>query len=123
MPEAMRIPDYAIFRCGQLLTVEDYERLGGEKLELWSGVLNDVPQPLCWPPPATFSRGRTLSEAEYQTLSFPPGWQTEWYRGVVLAWMVAETEANEVDLEAYREAARRWIDRRPSLHPPQEGEA
>lgn len=30
----MRIPDYALFRCGQLRKVGEYERMGGDKLEL-----------------------------------------------------------------------------------------
>lgn len=114
----MIISDYALFRCGQLLGLAEYEQMGGEKLELWSGVLYDVPSPLCWPPPATFTKGRRLAEAEYQALSFPPGWHTELYRGVVLAWTAAEASASDVDLEQHREEARHWIDRQTWLHTP-----
>ena len=112
----MIIPDYALFRVGQRVTVEEYERLVGEKLELWAGVLTDLPAPLCWPPPAAFTRGRRLSEANYQTLTFPPGWQTELYRGVVLAW--TQAEASVLDLEGQRDQAKRWIDEHATLEEP-----
>ena len=94
--------------------------MGGEKIELWDGVLSDPPPPFCWPPAAAFTRGRVLSEAEYQALSFPPGWQTERYRGVVLAWTQAEAEASDIDLPAYQEQAKRWIDEQTWLHVPPE---
>ena len=116
----MSIPDYAVFRCGQLLTVEEFERLAPEKVELWSGVMPDMPSPLCWPPPATFTRERRLSEGEYQALSFPPGWQTELYRGVVLAWTQAEAEAGDLNLDGYREEAKRWIEQHTPLESPLE---
>jgi len=109
------IPDHALFRVGQLSTAEEYERLVGEKLELWSGVLTDVPPVLCWPPRAAFTHGQMLSEANYQALTFPPGWQTELYRGVVLAWTEAEAEDRDLDLDGYREQAKRWIDQHTSL--------
>lgn len=112
----MVIPDYALFRCGQLLKAREYERMGGDKLELWSGVLFDPPPAFCWPPAAAFTRGRRLSEAEYQALSFPPGWQTELYRGAVLAWTVAEAAASDIDLDQYREQARRWLDKHQGLY-------
>ena len=67
----MLIPDYALFRCGQLLEVKEYERMGGEKLELWSGVFFDPPPAFCWPPAAAFTRGRRLSEAEQNTSAVP----------------------------------------------------
>jgi hypothetical protein len=114
----MIIPDYALFRCGQLLRIKEYERMGGEKLELWSGVMFDVPSPLCWPPPATFTKGRLLAEPEYQALSFPPGWQTELYRGVVLAWTLGEASASDLDLEQHREQAKHWLDRQTWLYEP-----
>lgn len=106
----MIIPDFAVFRCGQLLGFEDYDRLAPEKVELWEGVMPDLPSPLCWPPPATFTSGRLLSEADYQALTVPPGWQTELYRGVVLAWTVAEVAASDLDLDGFREQAKRWIE-------------
>ena len=112
----MNIPDSAVFRCGQLLGIKEYERMGRESLELWSGVLYDAPSPLCWPPPATFTRGRRLEEAEYQSLSFPPGWQSELYRGVVLVWTLEEAKASDIDLEQYRTQAKRWIDSQKWLH-------
>jgi hypothetical protein len=112
----MVIPDYALFRCGQLLKAKEYRQMGGDKLELWSGVLFDPPPAFCWPPAAAFTRGRMLSEVEYQTLSVPQGWQTELYRGVVLAWTVAEADASDIDLEHYRQQARHWIDKQEWLH-------
>jgi|SRR5579859_1257526 len=107
----MIIPDYALFRCGQLLRFEEYEQMGGPKLELWDGVLFDPPPAFCWPPAAAFTRGRRLAEAEYQTLTLPPGWHTELYRGVVLAWTLAEAEASAIDLDQYHAQAKRWIDK------------
>jgi hypothetical protein len=112
----MQIPDYAVFRCGKLVNLnEEYDRLYGsyDKQEVYGGVMVGVPYALCWPPPAWFTWDwrRLLSEADYQALSFPPGWQTELYRGVVLAWTVAEAEALPAEMGQYREEARRWIVR------------
>jgi hypothetical protein len=118
----MMISDYALFRCGQLLRAEEYERMGGEKLELWAGVLFDVPTPFCWPPPAAFTRGRLLTEAEYQALVIPPGWQTELYRGIVLAWTEAEARTSDIALEQYRAEARRWLDKQTWLYEPPDPE-
>ena len=101
------IPHYAVFRCGERLTIEAYEQMGGEKQELLAGVMLDAPHPLCWPPPATFTRGALLTEAQYQALTFPPGWQTELYQGVVLAWRMQEAEAGEIDVDQ----ARRWVEK------------
>lgn len=81
--------------------------------------MTDVHSPLCWPPAATFTRGRQLSDVEYQALSFPPGWRTELYRGVVLAWAQAEAEASDLDLDGERDQAKRWIDQHTSPKPPQ----
>lgn len=112
---ATQIPDYAVFRCGELVDIDDYaDRMYGvyDKQEYYGGVLVGVPYNLCWPPPATFTWNwnRLLTEADYQALSFPPGWQTELYRGVVLAWTVAEAEALPAELEQYRKEAKRWIE-------------
>lgn len=78
----MIIPDYALFRVGQSIKVEEYERIVGEKLELWAGVLTDLSSPLCWPPPAVFTRGRRLSEADYQALTVPQAGK----RSCITAW-------------------------------------
>lgn len=66
-------------------------------------------------PAATFRRGHRLSEADYQALPVPPGWQTECYRGVVLVWTVAEAEASDRNLEGYRDEVKRWIEQHASL--------
>ncbi len=110
----MKIPDYAVFRCGELVEDSDqWLRMYGnhDKQELYAGVMVGEPNALCWPPPASLAWDwkRLLSEADYQTLSFPPGWQTELYRGVVIAWTVAEAET--LPTEQYREEAKRWIER------------
>jgi len=41
---------------------------------------------------------------------------------VVLAWTAAEAQASDFDLPAYRETAKRWIDKRTWLHAPPEPE-
>lgn len=112
----MQIPDYAVFRVGHLVDLDnEYLRLFGayDKQELHGGVLVSMPSALCWPPPAWFSWDwkRLLTEEEYQALSFPPGWQTELYRGVVMAWLVAEAEAFPTEMDQLCEQARQWIDR------------
>ena len=111
----MQIPDYAVFRVGELIGWDDeHLRMYGsyDKLELYGGVTVGLPTALCWPPPASFTWDwqRLLPEAEYQALSFPPGWQTKLYRGVVLAWTAAEAEALPAEMDQYREQARRWIE-------------
>ena len=53
-------------------------------------------------PAVAFTRGRRLSDADSLALTFPPGWQTERYRGVVLAWTIAAAEASDLDLGGYR---------------------
>jgi hypothetical protein len=112
----MQIPDYAIFRCGSLDWADDnYLALFGtyDKQEVYEGVFVGDPPALCWPPIAMFwwDWKRLLSEEDYQALSFPPGWQTELYRGVVLVWTSAEAETIPAELESYREEARRWIEK------------
>ena len=111
----MQIPEYAVFRCGQRVPVDEYTRLSGSaaQQELAGGVLVGAPSALCWPPPASFTWDwkRLLSEEDYQAISSPPGWQTEWYRGVVVAWTMAEAEAIPAELDQYRQVAKQWIDR------------
>ena len=79
-----------------------------DKQEVYSGVMVGLPYALCWPPPAWFTWNwkRLLSEEDYRALSFPPGWQTELYRGVVLTWTDVEVEALAADLDQYRKEAR-----------------
>jgi hypothetical protein len=122
MSNQVLIPDYAVFRCGYLLGWDDdSDQLYGnyDKLEIYDGVMVGLPYALCWPPFAswTWDWHRLLSEADYQALSFPPGWQTELYRGVVQAWTVAEAEALPAELlEKYREEAKRWIEEHVLAH-------
>jgi len=110
----MQIPEYAVFRCGQLVHLDDYAQLSGSatQQELAGGVLVGAPSALCWPPPASFTWDwkRLLSEADYHAIAWPPGWQTELYRGVVLAWTVAEAAALPAEWDQYRQAAKRWIN-------------
>lgn len=50
----------------------------------------------------TFTRGRRLPDADSLAFTFPPGWQTERSRSVVLAWTIAEAEASDLDQGGYR---------------------
>lgn len=112
--QGMQTPDYAVFRCGYPDDWDNGLEMFGiyDKLENYGGVMVGLPNALCWPPPASFSWNwrRLLTEADYQALSFPPGWQTELYHGVVMAWTVAEAEALPAEMKQYREEARQWID-------------